>query len=154
MRKTWGPQTPECTSSGGVRRIRKSAAPRGRRPYRLNKARRWNFSRATDHSRVHRQMKLDARTLFGVGLGEDRTAAVGNSFAAARTCGSRGRLPVQRARLFRPVVQPPKNHFARSRLMNRGDLNIDALVDQTPPAIDHHHGAVVQISDTLVGLLA
>ena len=39
-------------------------------------------------------------------------------------------------------------------MQHAGDRDVGVLPDQTPGIIDHHHGSVVEIGDTLVVFLA
>src|SRR5579871_4991206 len=52
------------------------------------------------------------------------------------------------------VIKPAENHFTRCGLQDASDRNIDGAGNHFLRVVHHHHGAVVQVSDTLVVLLA
>ena len=52
------------------------------------------------------------------------------------------------------IVELAEDHFAGGGLQNGSHGNIDVLADHLAGIVDYHHGAVVQISHTLVVFLA
>src|SRR5262249_53566464 len=51
-------------------------------------------------------------------------------------------------------VELAKDHFARGGLQYRGDRDVDVLADHLARVVDYDHGAVIEIGNTLVVLLA
>jgi hypothetical protein len=52
------------------------------------------------------------------------------------------------------LLDASEDHLPRSRLQDAGHDHIDVLSDQAARVVDHYHRTVIQVSDSLVILLA
>ena len=55
---------------------------------------------------------------------------------------------------FGAIIDATEDHFAGGSLVDGSDQDIDGAIDEAASAIDHDHGAVVEIGHALCGFLA
>src|SRR5713226_6885602 len=99
----------------------------------------------------------DRGELFAAGIREDGarwTFAAMGRFTGAGAVGLGGARGGLADLLLGALVVAAEDHLPGSGLVHRGDDDVDRLVDHSARAIYDDHGAVVQIGDPLVVLLA
>src|SRR6266404_2619473 len=75
--------------------------------------------------------------------------------AGAGGAGRRGGLFAGRNWSFTGVfIEAAENHFTGGRLVYGGYENVHGFVDEAARAINHNHGAILEIGDTLIDFLA
>src|SRR5579863_2740778 len=73
---------------------------------------------------------------------------------AGRAGGSRGGLFAGRNGNFGAFFNAAENHFACGCLVDGSDQDVHGFVDEAASAIDHDHGAVLEVGNALIDFLA